>query len=182
MATVSAMLAGSVVLGHRTGVDFSAVDDAASMVPRGAPPRDVADPTLPAEIGRQWVANAGALVRLPDAGLSPLRFQSWLLRSACRPVPLAVLVADGVRKALGARRSAILLQFLLEGLVTTAAGGAIGVVVSWLLVLGLSPRPFLSELLDDRTRTADIAGPDDVKVSTSAMGDAVLKELDRSAS
>jgi len=62
----------------------------------------------------------------------------------------------GVRKALGARRSAILLQFLLEGLVTTAAGGAVGVVVSWLLVLGLSPRPFLSELLDDRSRTADI--------------------------
>lgn len=62
----------------------------------------------------------------------------------------------GVRKALGARRSAILLQFLLEGLVTAMAGGAIGVAVSWALVLLLSPRPFLSELLDDRTRSADI--------------------------
>lgn len=62
----------------------------------------------------------------------------------------------GVRKALGARRSAILVQFLLEGLVTTIAGGAVGVLVSWGLVLGVSPRPFLSELLDDRTRTADI--------------------------
>jgi putative ABC transport system permease protein len=62
----------------------------------------------------------------------------------------------GIRKALGARRSAILLQFLLEGLVTTIAGGAVGVVVSWGLVLAASPRPFLSELLDDRTRTADI--------------------------
>ena len=62
----------------------------------------------------------------------------------------------GIRKALGARRGAILLQFLLEGVATAMAGGAAGVVVSWLLVLLVSPRPFLSELLDDRTRTADI--------------------------
>jgi putative ABC transport system permease protein len=62
----------------------------------------------------------------------------------------------GIRKALGARRSAILLQFLLEGLVTAFAGGIAGVVVSWLLVMAVSPRPFLSELLDDATRTADI--------------------------
>ena len=33
----------------------------------------------------------------------------------------------GIRKALGARRRAILLQFLLEGMVTTVAGGAAGV-------------------------------------------------------
>jgi putative ABC transport system permease protein len=62
----------------------------------------------------------------------------------------------GIRKALGARRSAILLQFLLEGLATTIAGGVAGVLVSWGLVLAVSPRPFLSELLDDRSRTADI--------------------------
>jgi putative ABC transport system permease protein len=62
----------------------------------------------------------------------------------------------GIRKALGARRGAILLQFLLEGVATAMAGGAAGVIVSWALVLLISPRPFLSELLDDRTRTADI--------------------------
>lgn len=62
----------------------------------------------------------------------------------------------GVRKALGARRGAILLQFLLEGIVTAVAGGAIGVAVSWALVMLVSPRPFLSELLDDRSRSADI--------------------------
>ena len=33
----------------------------------------------------------------------------------------------GVRKALGATRQQILLQFLLEGLVTTFAGGSIGI-------------------------------------------------------
>jgi len=62
----------------------------------------------------------------------------------------------GIRKALGARRGAILLQFLLEGLVTTCAGGVAGILVSWGLVLAVSPRPFLSELLDDRSRSADI--------------------------
>ena len=58
----------------------------------------------------------------------------------------------GLRKALGARRCAILLQFLLEGLVTTFAGGAAGVLISYVLVWLVSPRPFLSELLDDATR------------------------------
>jgi putative ABC transport system permease protein len=61
----------------------------------------------------------------------------------------------GIRKALGARRQAILLQFLLEGLVTAFAGGAAGVALSWLLVYLFSPQPFL-RLLDDASRTADI--------------------------
>jgi putative ABC transport system permease protein len=62
----------------------------------------------------------------------------------------------GLRKALGARRHAILTQFLLEGLVTTFAGGAAGIAASYVLVWLTSPRPFLSELMDDTTRAADI--------------------------
>src|SRR5262245_18603421 len=62
----------------------------------------------------------------------------------------------GLRKAVGARRRAILAQFLLEGLVTTFAGGAAGVALSWVLVWIFSPRPFLSELLDDTTGSGDI--------------------------
>ena len=62
----------------------------------------------------------------------------------------------GLRKALGARKGSILLQFLLEGLATTFAGGAAGVAISYALVWLISPRPFLSELLDDASRTADI--------------------------
>jgi putative ABC transport system permease protein len=62
----------------------------------------------------------------------------------------------GLRKALGARRPVIMLQFLLEGLATTFAGGATGVAISYVLVWLTSPRPFLSELLDDASRSADI--------------------------
>jgi putative ABC transport system permease protein len=62
----------------------------------------------------------------------------------------------GIRKALGATRRQVLAQFLLEGLVTTFVGGAIGIALSWILVWLLSPRPFLSELLDDTSRVTDI--------------------------
>ena len=62
----------------------------------------------------------------------------------------------GLRKALGARRSAILVQFLLEGLVTTMAGGAAGIALSWLALWLLTPMPFMSRLLDDATGSADI--------------------------
>jgi putative ABC transport system permease protein len=62
----------------------------------------------------------------------------------------------GVRKALGAKRGEILLQFLLEGLATTFAGGIVGITLSWGLVWLLSPRPFLAELLDDASRVTDI--------------------------
>jgi len=62
----------------------------------------------------------------------------------------------GVRKALGACRGEILLQFLLEGLATTFAGGVLGISLSAGLVWLLSPRPFLAELLDDASRATDI--------------------------
>ena len=62
----------------------------------------------------------------------------------------------GLRKALGARKGSILLQFMLEGLATTFAGGTAGVALSYALVWLISPRPFLSELLDDPTGSADI--------------------------
>jgi putative ABC transport system permease protein len=62
----------------------------------------------------------------------------------------------GVRKALGATKREILLQFLLEGLATTFAGGVIGIAFSYGLVWLISPRPFLAEILDDTRRVTDI--------------------------
>jgi putative ABC transport system permease protein len=78
----------------------------------------------------------------------------------------------GVRKALGASRREILLQFLLEGLVTTFVGGLVGITASYVLVWLLSPRPFLAELLDDSSRVTDIhlvLSPDLVIISTSIL-------------
>src|SRR5215213_2967812 len=62
----------------------------------------------------------------------------------------------GLRKALGAKRHEILMQFLLEGVATTFAGGVLGIAVSCGLVWLVSPRPFLAELLDDASRVTDI--------------------------
>jgi putative ABC transport system permease protein len=62
----------------------------------------------------------------------------------------------GLRKALGARRRDILLQFLFEGLATTFAGGAAGALIAAAAVRLATPQPFVSELLGDPTGSADI--------------------------
>lgn len=62
----------------------------------------------------------------------------------------------GVRKALGARRGHILVQFLLEAMVITFCGGALGILLSVALVQLVGTRPFLAEMLEDPTRSTDI--------------------------
>lgn len=41
----------------------------------------------------------------------------------------------GIRKSLGAKRSDILMQFLVESTVMSAVGGAIGVIMAWMLAM-----------------------------------------------
>jgi putative ABC transport system permease protein len=62
----------------------------------------------------------------------------------------------GVRKAIGARRRHILIQFLLEALVITFMGGLLGMFFSWALVKLIGSRPFLAGLLSDSSKQTDI--------------------------
>ena len=62
----------------------------------------------------------------------------------------------GLLKAIGARRRHILVQFLIEALVLTFLGGAVGVVASWLLTVIIPPMPLYSEFYKTANHQGDI--------------------------
>jgi putative ABC transport system permease protein len=71
----------------------------------------------------------------------------------------------GLRKALGARPRHILVQFLLEALVLTFAGGLIGMAVAVLLTWAIPPMP----LYDEFYKTANHEGAIVLHASASVM-------------
>jgi putative ABC transport system permease protein len=62
----------------------------------------------------------------------------------------------GLLKAIGARRRHILVQFLIEALVLTFIGGAMGVIASWLLTVVIPPMPLYSEFYKTANHQGDI--------------------------
>jgi putative ABC transport system permease protein len=62
----------------------------------------------------------------------------------------------GLRRALGARRRHIRLQFLVEALVLTLVGGAAGIVLAYALTAALPVLPLLGPLYDDTSGKADL--------------------------
>ena len=62
----------------------------------------------------------------------------------------------GLRRALGARRGHIRLQFLAEALVLTLAGGIIGILAGPLVVAAVGSIPFLGPLFEDESGKGDI--------------------------
>jgi putative ABC transport system permease protein len=62
----------------------------------------------------------------------------------------------GLRRALGARRGHILLQFLAEALALTTAGGLLGIALSYAVVWSLPPLPVLGAMFEDATGKGDL--------------------------
>jgi putative ABC transport system permease protein len=62
----------------------------------------------------------------------------------------------GLRRALGARKRHIKLQFLAETLLIMLLGGAIGILISYLIAVGVGTLPLMGALFEDDSGKADI--------------------------
>jgi len=62
----------------------------------------------------------------------------------------------GVLKSLGATRTAILFQFLMEAMAIVTAGGLLGVLIGLALTEGVGTLPFLGPIFKDESGTGDI--------------------------
>jgi putative ABC transport system permease protein len=62
----------------------------------------------------------------------------------------------GIRRALGAKRSYIQMQFLSEAMVLALAGGAIGIAISYLIATVVGTVPLLGPLFKDTSGKGDI--------------------------
>ncbi|HME00703.1 MAG TPA: ABC transporter permease [Terriglobia bacterium] len=62
----------------------------------------------------------------------------------------------GLRRALGARRRHIIVQFLAEAMVLTLIGGAIGIALSYALSAAVGTLPLLGPLYEDTSGKGDI--------------------------
>jgi len=62
----------------------------------------------------------------------------------------------GIRRALGARRRHIQLQFLSEAMVLALIGGAIGIAISYLIAVSIGTIPLMGELFEDTSGKTDI--------------------------
>jgi putative ABC transport system permease protein len=62
----------------------------------------------------------------------------------------------GLRRALGARKRQIRLQFLAEALVLTAIGGALGIVLAYAVTALMPVLPLLGPLYEDESGKADL--------------------------
>jgi len=62
----------------------------------------------------------------------------------------------GLRRALGARKRHIKMQFLAETLLIMLLGGAIGILVSYLIAVSVGTLPLMGPLFEDESGKADI--------------------------
>jgi putative ABC transport system permease protein len=62
----------------------------------------------------------------------------------------------GLRRALGARRRHVLLQFLAEAMVLTMAGGALGIAASYAVTAVIPPIPLIGAAFNDTSGKGDL--------------------------
>jgi putative ABC transport system permease protein len=78
----------------------------------------------------------------------------------------------GLRRAIGARRGHIRLQFLAEALAITIAGGLCGIALSYALSAAIGPLPLMGDAFNDDSGRSDIHLV--VSFSTVAISAAIL--------
>ena len=78
----------------------------------------------------------------------------------------------GLRKALGARKRHIRLQFLLEALTITLAGGAIGIGLAYGISAMIGTIPLLGPLFEDESGLGDLRM--NVSAATVLLSTAIL--------
>ena len=80
----------------------------------------------------------------------------------------------GLRRAVGARKRHIRLQFLTEALVITAIGGVIGIVLAYVVTAAVGTLPLLGPLYEDESGKADLH----LRISTwTVLGSTIILVL-----
>ncbi|MFQ5776426.1 MAG: ABC transporter permease [Terriglobia bacterium] len=78
----------------------------------------------------------------------------------------------GLRRAVGARRRHVQAQFLAEALLLTLIGGAIGIVIAYLIAAGIGTLPLMGHAFEDTSGKRDIQL--EITLTTVALSTGVL--------
>ncbi len=126
------------------GSSMNDVQDEVRTVLRARHQRTFADRDDFAIVNDQAIADLfGQITGIVAAIAIPITLISMVVGGIVIMNIMLVVVTErtreiGIRKSLGARRKDILLQFLVESVLLSGAGGMIGIVLAFLLVKGIS--------------------------------------------